>query len=184
MLDSLSDAMGMARADFEDKLAVQAKRISELELKFAEAVGPINVLRGKVAPGSFNVRGTFDPDRVYSYLDVVAFNGSSWVATGDSPGDPPGPGWQLLAGVGKRGRRGERGPPGPVGDKGESGLKGEQGERGLIGPRGEPGPTITGWRVDHAAYTAVPLLSDGSEGASLELRSLFNQFFDEVAPRA
>jgi hypothetical protein len=40
-----------------------------------------------------------------------------------------------------------------------------------------------GWRVDPAAYAAVPLLSDGSEGAPLELRDLFKQFLDEVAPR-
>src|SRR5262249_2379849 len=64
MLDSVGDALGMVRADFEDKLAVQAKRISELELKLAEAVGALNVLRGKGAPGSLNVRGTFDPDKV------------------------------------------------------------------------------------------------------------------------
>jgi hypothetical protein len=50
--------------------------------------------------------------------------------------------------------------------------------------RGEPAPTITGWRVDRAAYAVVPLLSDGSEGAPLELRNLFAQFLDEVAPRA
>jgi hypothetical protein len=61
---------------------------------------------------------------------------------------------------------------------------GPRGERGLIGPRGEPAPTITGWRVDRASYAAVPLLSDGSEGAPLELRGLFKQFLDEVAPRA
>jgi hypothetical protein len=30
----------------------------------------------------------------------------------------------------------------------------------------------------------VDLLSDGSEGAPLELRGLFKQFLDEVAPRA
>jgi hypothetical protein len=53
---------------------------------------------------------------------------------------------------------------------------------GLIGPRGESAPTICGWRVDPATYAAVPLLSDGSEGAPLELRGLFEQFFDEVAP--
>src|SRR5262249_48407416 len=52
--------------------------------------------------------------------------------------------------AGKDGRGGERGP------------KGERGERGLIGPKGDPAPTITGWRVDCAAYTAVPLLSNGS----------------------
>jgi hypothetical protein len=44
--------------------------------------------------------------------------------------------------------------------------EGERGERGLIGPRGEPAPSITGWRVDCAAYAAVPLLSDGGEGGA------------------
>jgi Collagen triple helix repeat (20 copies) len=187
MLDSVGEALGMARPDFEDKLAVQAKRIGELELKLAEAVGALNVLRGRGVPGSLNVRGTFDPGVSYVYGDVAMLGGSSWVATKDRPGLCPGDGWQLLASAGKRGRRGERGPsgaPGPVGEKGEGGMKGEQGERGLIGPTGEPAPTITGWRVDCVAYAAVPLLSDGSEGASLELRSLFKQFLDEVAPRA
>jgi hypothetical protein len=64
-----------------------------------------------------------------------------------------------------------------------TGPRGERGERGSIGPRGEPAPAICGWRVDRAAYATVPLLSDGSEGAPLELRGLFKQFFDEVAPR-
>jgi hypothetical protein len=58
----------------------------------------------------------------------------------------------------------------------------QRGERGSIGPRGEPAPTITGWRVDRTAYAAVPLLSDGSEGAPLELRGLFEQFYNEVTP--
>jgi hypothetical protein len=53
----------------------------------------------------------------------------------------------------------------------------------LVPCRQGAGPTITGWRVDRAAYAAVPLLSDGSEGAPLELRGLFKQFLDEVAPR-
>jgi hypothetical protein len=118
MLDSVGDALGMVRADFEDKLALQAKGTSELELKLAEVVGSINVPRGKGAPGSFNVRGTFDTDAVYSYLDVVAFNGSSWVAVRDNPGDLPGPGWQLLSSAGKRGPRGEPGPPGAPGKEG------------------------------------------------------------------
>jgi hypothetical protein len=41
-----------------------------------------------------------------------------------------------------------------------------------MGPRGEPAPTITGWRVDRAAYAAVPLLSDGNEGAPLEFQAI------------
>ena len=83
----------------------------------------------------------------------------------------PASGWQLLAAVGKDGMDGAAGP------------RGERGERGSIGPRGEPAPTITGWRVDRAAYAAVPLLSDGSEGAPPELRGLFKQFCDQVEAR-
>src|SRR5689334_14813965 len=45
--------------------------------------------------------------------------------------------------------------------------------RGLIGPRGEPAPTITGWRIDREDYAAVPVLSNGTGGAPLESRSLF-----------
>jgi hypothetical protein len=109
----------------------------------------------------------------YREHDAVLVGGSSFVALRDGPEHRcPGSGWQLLAGAGRDGRDGATGP------------RGERGERGSIGPRGEPAPTITGWRVDPAAYAAVPLLSDGSEGAPLELRGLFNQFLDEVAPRA
>ena len=47
--------------------------------------------------------------------------------------------------------------------------------RGLIGPRGEPAPTITGWRIDLEGYAVMPVLSNGTGGAPLELRSLFEQ---------
>jgi hypothetical protein len=286
----VAHALALAGSDLENKLAAQVKRIDELELRLATAIGSIDVLRGGGVPGSLHIRGTYDPDTVYNHLDVVAFNGASWVARKDCPGDLPGPHWQLLSAVGKRGPRREPGPPGTPGKRfpqarvwrdqvhyagdvvvyegstyqavndtgkpptfandwtllavaghdgrslrprgsfeadveyraldvvlcngssyvalcdapgecpsnkwqllaapgrdgrdGATGPRGERGERGLIGPRGEPAPRITGWRVDHAAYTAVPLLSEGSEGASLELRSMFKQFLDEVAPRA
>jgi hypothetical protein len=45
MLDSVGDALGMVRADFEDKLAVQAKKISELELKTLR-LGVIHAMEG------------------------------------------------------------------------------------------------------------------------------------------
>jgi hypothetical protein len=111
-------------------------------------------------------RGTFDPEVEYREHDAVLVDGSSFVALRDDPEHRcPGSGWQLMAAAGATGPRGERG------------------ERGLIGPRGEPAPKITGWRVDREAYAAVPLLSDGSEGAPLGLRGLFEQFFSEVTPR-
>ena len=100
-------------------------------------------------------------------------DGSSFVALRDDPEHRcPGSGWQLLAAAGRDGKDGATGP------------RGERGERGLIGPRGEPAPTITGWRVDRASYTVVPVLSNGIEGTPLELRGLFEQFFNEVASPA
>jgi hypothetical protein len=110
-------------------------------------------------------RGEFQADVGYREHDAVLVDGTSYLAIVDDPGPcPTGKGWQLLAAAGRDGKEGATGP------------RGERGERGLIGPRGEPAPTITGWRVDRASYTATPLLSNGQEGAALELRSLFEQF--------
>src|SRR5262245_20942331 len=59
------------------------------------------------APGrdgrSVTVRGTFDEAADYQRLDIVAFNGGSFIALKDAPGSCPGPGWQLFASPGKRG---------------------------------------------------------------------------------
>jgi hypothetical protein len=40
--------------------------------------------------------------------------------------------------------------------------------------------TIIDWRLNCAAYEATPVMSDGSAGAVLKLRELFEQFFSEV----
>jgi hypothetical protein len=105
----------------DDLEAKHDRQIRELELKLAECVGAINVLRtGK----NLRVRGTFDEGARYEQLDVVAFNGSSFVALEDRPGRCPGPNWQLLASAGRRGERGSVGP------RGERGLKGEPAEAG------------------------------------------------------
>jgi hypothetical protein len=111
------------------------------------------------------VRGTFDQSASYRRLDVVALNGSSFVALKDAPGPCPGPGWQLIASQGRRGaagEKGERGPPGPRGDAGASGA------------------TIRDWKIDRARYVATPVISDGSEGPPLKLRELFEQFLSDV----
>jgi hypothetical protein len=108
------------------------------------------------------VRGTFDETIEYHRLDVVAFNGGSFIAFKAAPGPCPGPGWQLLASQGKRG------------------LAGEKGERGPRGDAGASGATIVGWKLDRERYVAIPVMSDGSDGPPLELRGLFEQFFSEV----
>jgi len=65
---------------------------------------------------------------------------------------------------------------------GRAGAPGAQGQRGERGPKGEDGKalTIIDWRLDRTAYEATPVMSDGSYGAALKLRGLFEQFFSEV----
>jgi hypothetical protein len=107
-------------------------------------------------------RGAYDAEEVYRRFDVAALNGGSFVALRDAPGPCPGDGWRLLASAGKRGK---------------DGLPGGRGERGLPG---EPGASHVGWKVDTRAYAAIPVMSDGSEGAPLVLRDLFEQFLSET----
>lgn len=109
------------------------------------------------------VRGTYDPTLglPYHHLDIVALNGGTFIAKRDNPGACPGDDWQLLASQGKRGDKGERG---------------ERGERGPVGPTSAPAVTIKGWTIDSHHYRAVPVMSDGSMGPTLELRDLFQQF--------
>ena len=87
----------------------------------------------------------------------MALNGASFIARRDDPGGCPGDGWQLLV---------KQGKTGAVGEKGE---------------RGDRAPRISSWRLDRERYMAVPVLTDGSEGPTLELRALFEQFMKETS---
>ena len=101
------------------------------------------------------MRGTYREDENYSALDIVAYNKGSFIARKDRPGPIPGDGWQLLTAHGGRGEKGVQGPR---------------------GERGPSGPGIARWLIDRRDYTAKPVLSDGSEGAEINLRELFEQF--------
>jgi hypothetical protein len=114
---------------------------------------------------SIRHRGTFKEDSEYAAFDAVALNGGTFFALHDKPGACPGPGWRLLAAPGKRGVAGERGP---------------QGDRGPSGPPGKDAATVARWDIDRAAYTVTPVMSDGTTGPPLNLRGLFEQFFNEV----
>ena len=72
--------------------------------------------------------------------------------------------WICLARGGRDAAR-----PGPKGDKGDQGAK------------GDAEPTILEWVLDYDNYRAIPLISDGSPAPVLELRGLFDRFFDETA---
>ena len=50
----------------------------------------------------------------------------------------------------------------------------------MTGGRGERAPEIKGWLVNKAKFTAAPILTDGSVGAPLELKSLFQEFLDQT----
>jgi hypothetical protein len=99
----------------------------------------------------------YDPARLPA-VDLVTWHGSEWRARKDDPGTLPGDGWALAAQVGGRGK---------VGDKGD---------RGPIGPAG-PAVTIVDWVVDD--YRAVPMMSDGTIGAVLDVRAFFERFDGE-----
>lgn len=112
-----------------------------------------------------DIRGTYSETvEDYRCFNIVALNGSSFIARTDNPGVCPGPGWQLIASAGRPGK------PGLKGDRGEAGRAGE---RGLPG---ESGPTILAWKIDHETYSARPVMSDNSDAPALELRALFEQF--------
>ena len=104
------------------------------------------------------IRGTFNAQTEYRYLDVVMTGGSSFVALTDKPGDCPGAGWQLYSSAGRAGK---------------PGLRGERGERGEPGPAA---PRIVDWKTDLVHYRATPIMSDGSKAPPLELRGFFEQF--------
>jgi hypothetical protein len=111
---------------------------------------------------TFSVKGTWKSGLVYSKFDVVAIEGSAFVARVDKPGACPGDDWQLIA---AHGRQGIKGPPGHKGEPGE---------------RGDPAPTILSWKIDRKSYTVTPIMSDGGQLEALNLRELFEQFNSEA----
>jgi hypothetical protein len=114
-----------------------------------------------------NPRGDYDTAKTYARLDIVGYEGASYIARRDAAGLPGvDPAWQLLAAHGTKGERGELGAPGA---------------RGPRGDQGDAGATIVSWQIDPAHYRASPLMSDGRVGPMLELRGLFEQFQSETA---
>src|SRR5262249_58003241 len=111
-------------------------------------------IAGRDAPMP-TIRGTYNSAGRYDAFDIVALNGSSFIARKSDPGACPGDDWQLIASAGKPGRQGP---------------KGERGDQGARGMAGGPGPALLGWKIDRAAFTGTPRLSDPSEGPPLASR--------------
>jgi hypothetical protein len=165
-------------------------QIRDLEGRLAEARGAIDVLRGKGAPGALRVTGTFISDALYLANDVVACNGSSFVALKDRPGPCPGDGWQLLASAGKRGPRGERGFQGPRGEPVKVKWLGFDSARMALTVTMNDATTtmiplagiFTGVRIDRADYSIKFSMRDGAE-LTFSLRELFAQYDNEKCGR-
>jgi hypothetical protein len=101
------------------------------------------------------VRGTYRDDETYQQLDIVALNGSSFIARADNPGPCPGDNWQLIASAARAGK------PGPKGERGE---------------RGPPGLNIESWKLEPDGYLLTPILQGSHEGPPLNLRRYFEQY--------
>jgi hypothetical protein len=95
----------------------------------------------------------------------VNHRGATYVAVYDDPNGPPSDskGWQVIAERGAQGPQGRAGPMGPKGDK------------------GEPGPRIEGWGADASRYRIWPQTSDDGFGPTVELKPLFQKFYEEVS---
>jgi hypothetical protein len=106
------------------------------------------------------VRGTYDLAQSYDALNIVALNGSSFIARWNDPGECPGDGWQLIASAGRAGK------PGPKGERGEQGS------------RGPAGPTVLRGEIDRKSYIIKLIMSDNSE-VPLHCRSFFEQYHEE-----
>ena len=126
----------------------------------------ICLARGGRDAKNFTVRGVYRVGEHYQALDIVSKNGDTFIARCDDPGECPGDGWANLTMPGKRGAEG---PVGPKGDRGDQGAK------------GDAVPTILEWVIDCDNHRAIPLMSDGSPAPALELRPLFERFFEEIA---
>jgi hypothetical protein len=109
----LAKEIGDHVADLETDLQ---RKIKALELGLAQANGALDILKGKGVPGLPNPRGTHDNKVIYSRLDIVTRDSSSFIALRDNPGACPGDGWQMVACGGKKGPQGDRGPKGDKGD--------------------------------------------------------------------
>src|SRR4029077_3706751 len=79
------------------------------------------------------VRGTYIAEKKYRCLDIVARDGSSFIARRDFRGACPVEDWQLLAGTGPTD------PQSPQGEKGDSGPSGKL-------------PSVNPWRAEIVFY--------------------------------
>lgn len=182
--DAVTEGIGEAVGEITAKLE---KRVKDLELQLATAMGALDVLRGKGMPGSFNFRGVFGTKASYNHMDVVVCESSSFVALKDNPGPCPGTGWQMIACGGRRGDRGERGPTGPAAAPLKwigSSLNFRNGGVALELRMSDGGktelPLFANITVDASDFTLRFIGADNSSVLKVSLAPLFKKFQEET----
>ena len=102
---------------------------------------------GRIMP---KYTGDYSTNVNYNTLDIVFYEGNSYIATQPSLRQTPAIDseyWGLISGKGDKGDKGEKGDKGdtgPQGDKGDTGPQGPQGPKGdtgATGPQGDKGDT-------------------------------------------
>jgi hypothetical protein len=120
------DGVSVFDAKIEDGILLLELSNGEVA-KAGPVVGPSGERgeQGPEGPPAYvgEAKGLFDPAAEYLARDVVALNGSAFMAKIDNPGECPGEGWMLLAQRGKRGDKGDRGERGTAGMNGKDGAQ-------------------------------------------------------------
>jgi hypothetical protein len=163
----LEAATGKLGVELREVIAGLRTELARVETELARRLASF-----ATETGGLHLRGAYRSDQDYDRMDVVTLDGSSYIARQGIPGPCPSEGWRILASAGAAGAQGIRGPKGDRGPAGETGPQGKA---------GAPGAPIAGWRVDPTNYSAFPIIADGKQGPALELRALFQQFFDEMS---
>lgn len=126
------------------------ENFSAIEAAVNEAVSAIDLNAAEIAALADQVgiewQGAWQDGVTYERLDLVAYQGSTYVAAQDTSGaEAPDNAafWSLFAAAGEQGPDGEQGPEGPAGPQGIQGIQGIQGPDGAqgdVGPQGPMGP--------------------------------------------
>lgn len=123
---------------------------------------------GKV---SVTPKGTWVDGLKYDRLDIVEYEGSSYLSVKESntyPLDDTSY-WQLLAAKGEQGLQGEQGEQGIQGTEGEQGPQGEHGDpgiqgiQGIEGPQGIQGPQGPQGEPGETPDTSIFLVKDSTD---------------------
>ena len=87
--------------------------------------------------------GDYSTNVNYNTLDIVFYEGNSYIATQPSLRQTPAIDseyWGLISGKGDKGDKGDVGPKGDTGSTGPQGPQGPKGDTGATGPKGDTGP--------------------------------------------